>query len=48
MSSEIGTNEPTYEAETVRKIEKRLVLAKGRGLGKKWSGRLGLADVNFY
>ena len=29
-------------------IENKLVVAKGRGLGERWSGRLGLADVSFY
>ena len=29
-------------------IEKRLVVAKERGLEKGWSGRLGLAGANYY
>ena len=29
-------------------IENRPVIAKREGVGKAWSGRLGLADANFY
>ena len=36
------TNEPNYESETDSKIESRLVVAKRRGLGKGWTGSLGL------
>jgi len=28
-------------------IDNRLVVADGEGVGGEWSGRLGLADVNF-
>ena len=31
-----------------RDIEKRLVIAKGRGLEEGWSGRLGLAEISSY
>ena len=38
------TNEHIYETET----ENRLVVAKGRGVGEGWIGRLGLAGANYY
>ena len=41
------TNEPIYETGTVD-VENRLVVAKAGGLKQGWSGRLGLAEVNFY
>ena len=42
------TNEPICEMETLMDIENRLLLLRGRGLGEGWSGKSGLADVNFY
>jgi len=32
----------------LRNKKNRLVVAKARGLGERWSGRLGLADVSYY
>ena len=44
-----GTNEPIYGTETkIRGIENRLWLPRGRRVGEGRSGRLGLADANFY
>ena len=40
-------NESIYEAETESQTENRVVVARGRELGKGWRGRLGLADVSF-
>ena len=42
------TNEPICEMETLMDIENRLLLLRERGLGEGWSGKSGLADVNFY
>ena len=40
------TNEPIYKRETDR--EQTHGLPSGRGLGKEWGGRLGLAQVSYY
>ena len=42
------TNEPIYETETESRTEQTGGLPSGRGLGKGWNGRLGLAVVSFY
>ena len=42
------TNEPIYETETDSGMRTDLWLPRGRGLEEGWSGRLGLAHVNYY
>ena len=43
------TKEPIYKTETdLWKRRRDLWLPRGRGLGKGWSGRFGLADVSYY
>ena len=43
------TNEPSYEAETESQTQNtNRWLPRRGGLREGWSGRLGLADVNFY
>ena len=42
------TNEPIYEMERENGQREVLWLPGGSGLGKEWSGQLGLADANFY
>ena len=34
--------------DRITDIENRLVVAKGEGVGGRWSRRLGLADLSFY
>jgi len=42
------TNECINERETELQTEKRLEVARGRGMGEGWSRRMGLAGTSFY